>query len=212
MKARYDTQAIRESVPIVQALGMLDVTVGSNGRTRCPIPGCTPSPNSPSTEFSYTNTVWHCFRCVRGGDVFGLIQAVLKVDFIGAMKFLQDRGIDLKKYDVTPRLSLRAFLKDRCDSAWEQWAEESASIKYEHDEKIKQIKALKQVGDIDELDAAMLVSMADEEADRKWYDLDIVGTGRVVDEFRKELKHAQEYLPRPVERDQDPGNDERIHA
>lgn len=190
MKTRYDTQAIRESVSIEQTLGMLDVAVGSNGRTRCPIPDCTPSPNSQSTEFSYTNTVWHCFRCARGGDVFGLIQAVLKVDFINAMKFLQERGIDIKKYDVTPRLSLRAFLKTRLDSAWDQWARESESIACERETKAKQIRALAQTKKIDELDAAMLRSMVDEEADRKWYDLDNFGMGRTVDLYRKELKHV----------------------
>jgi len=189
MREKWGTREIKDSVSIAQALSRLDVPVGSRGRTRCPIPGCTPSKKSNRTEFSYSTTGWTCFRCGQHGDVIDLVRCVTGCGFREAAEWFSGYGISIKKSAAKPRMSLRSFWADRRNSLEAQWSSISSSVTHQRDSQLCQIKARLSAGQIDDLDAAMLSDMAREVAERQWYYLDLA-MSRMSDLYRKELMNA----------------------
>jgi hypothetical protein len=82
---RIDTEALKNAVSMQHLLAILGVDPGTNGRTRCPA-----HRGENPTSFSYTEDVWICFSCGKGGDKIDLIEEVLGTDTKGAIECLKD--------------------------------------------------------------------------------------------------------------------------
>jgi hypothetical protein len=79
----YDVDEIRRRITIADFLRRENCKVGRRNRANCPF--C--KGNSRGT-FSFTQNEYHCFRCLRGGDIFSLYQELHQCNFLTAIKEL----------------------------------------------------------------------------------------------------------------------------
>ena len=78
---RFDLEPLREAVPaVLEAHGY---PVPHRGR-RMPCPFC--GGDNSSQRFSFTATLFHCFACGAGGDVFELVRRLRSCDFRQAVE------------------------------------------------------------------------------------------------------------------------------
>lgn len=97
IKERLDVaDVVGEYVPLKRA--------GAHWKGLCPFH----QEKTPSFVVSPQKGIWHCFGCGKGGDVFGFIQEIEKLDFPEALKLLAERaGVQLPER--------AAFTKDSRD-------------------------------------------------------------------------------------------------
>lgn len=89
MSARYDTDQIRADYPADKVLDRLTtgVKISSGGKSvKAVCPRCN---KSGKFDYSLSKDLFNCFGCdLQGGDVIGLVMAVLDKDFMGACEWL----------------------------------------------------------------------------------------------------------------------------
>ena len=90
-----DTQKIIDSITIPEMLRGLNIPTNKNP-TECPF-----HESSGRKCFSYTDKLWNCFHCGKGGTVIQLVMGVKDVDYFGAMKILSEElDIELESEDI----------------------------------------------------------------------------------------------------------------
>ena len=111
-----DLFALKEAVDINFLLDSLGIKATKDTareiRASCVIHG---GDNKSAFRFNKERRSWQCFtnKCheTHGGDIIGLIQGVLGIDFIGALNHLKDMVGDIEGFKKT--LSERKFERDR---------------------------------------------------------------------------------------------------
>ncbi|MGB9637478.1 MAG: DNA primase, partial [Microgenomates group bacterium] len=91
IKAKIDiVQFISEFLPLKKA--------GRNFKALCPFH----NEKTPSFIVSPERQIWHCFGCNRGGDIFGFLMEMERMEFGEALRVLAKRaGVTLERYQPT---------------------------------------------------------------------------------------------------------------
>jgi hypothetical protein len=80
-----DARDITRMIQVRQLLRVFGVRVRNPKRADCPL--C--KGNSTGT-LAFTERLWCCHRCNEGGDVFSLVRAVNRCDFVQALRFVAE--------------------------------------------------------------------------------------------------------------------------
>lgn len=85
-----ETELIKERLDLAEVIGEYVPLkrMGAHWKGLCPFH----QEKTPSFIVSPQKGIWHCFGCQKGGDVFGFIQDMEKLDFPEALKLLADRA------------------------------------------------------------------------------------------------------------------------
>jgi DNA primase len=78
-----EVEQVRRGVRVRDVLENLGWRIRHRGRADCGL--CM---GNQFATLSFNDRLWHCFRCVAGGDVFSLVMAARKLPFIDALKQL----------------------------------------------------------------------------------------------------------------------------
>ena len=78
-----DAQQVRRMVSVRQVLAAVGAKITSDKRAACPL--CR---GSARLTLAYTDSVWYCHRCGKGGDVFRLVEEVEGSGFREALTFV----------------------------------------------------------------------------------------------------------------------------
>ena len=91
IKSKIDiVEFISEFVPLKKA--------GRNFKAICPFH----TEKTPSFIVSPERQIWHCFGCGRGGDIFGFLIEIERIEFGEALRILAKRaGVVLESYRPT---------------------------------------------------------------------------------------------------------------
>jgi len=91
IKSKIDiVQFISEFLPLKKA--------GRNFKAICPFH----NEKTPSFMVSPERQIWHCFGCNRGGDIFGFLMEMERMEFGEALRVLAKRaGVELQSYRPT---------------------------------------------------------------------------------------------------------------
>lgn len=181
MGQQVDVERLKESYPIADVLDRLGIPARSN-RASCPF--CSSSSNRKDPTLAYGREWWKCYRCDAKGDVLTLVQKVLNVDFLGAVKFLtadlssgaslpQSRAIaGAGQTRLAAPLTFHAFARNGAQDECKRWDAENSIIIHERESSIAQVTAQEKMGFISPIHAAMERSYAVEAADRDFGSLD----------------------------------------
>ena len=77
---------LRTAWPIERALEHYGCEAGRRGLAPCPF--CFHIQATPAPTFSYTDRVFHCFRCGERGDVFKFVMTMEGTNFAGALRVM----------------------------------------------------------------------------------------------------------------------------
>jgi DNA primase len=91
-KQRLDVEAVRAANPLQAVVENAGVALRKQGRD---LFGCCPfhAEKTPSFKIDPIRQSWYCFgACAMGGDVFGFVEKLEGLDFVGALKYLATRG------------------------------------------------------------------------------------------------------------------------
>ncbi len=106
---KYLIEACKEAVPAIEAARDMGITVGRDGRSKCPFCNIT---SRESVKFYGSG--YHCFTCTAGGDVIDLAQRFLGVDAWGAVRWLNEEfGLKLPVDGKTDRRAEREARRRR---------------------------------------------------------------------------------------------------
>ena len=90
-----DCDAIKEKIKIKDLLIEKNIPIERNP-TECPFHS-----SKGGKCLSFGDTLWHCFHCDKGGDIFNLYMELNKCEFIRAKKELAKRcGVELKQFSL----------------------------------------------------------------------------------------------------------------
>jgi hypothetical protein len=116
------------------------VRVRNSKRADCPL--C--KGNSTGT-LALTHRLWHCHRCNEGGDIFSLVRAVDRSDFLAALRFvaelagirLEDRwGADRRSADFRRELAARKRQQERIEEGANKLAALEHALRSERRDRI----------------------------------------------------------------------------
>lgn len=182
MGQQVDVRALKESYPVVDVLDRLGISVRRGSRAHCPF--CISSTNRKDPTLDYGRQWWKCYRCEAKGDVLTLVQKVLNIDFIGAVKFLtadlssgatvpQSRASSqVRPMALAAPLTFNAFVRDGMRDECQHWDAMNSGIIHRRETRIAQATAQQKMGFISPIHAGMERSQAEEVADREFDDLD----------------------------------------
>src|SRR5271167_4714353 len=91
---RPDACEIARAVTVPQILRALGARVRNRKRADCPL-----CKGSSKETLAFTESVWKCHRCNAGGNVFSLVQAVKRCDFLDSLRYVAElAGIRLEDF------------------------------------------------------------------------------------------------------------------
>lgn len=116
-------------VDLVQASGVSLKKAGKEWKGLCPFH---PDEKSSSLSVNQDKGLWHCFACLKGGDVVAWVMQLEGMDFVPAIEFLAEHasialpnrakptGNDASRRSELPRIDVAAGqLRELSDAAWE---------------------------------------------------------------------------------------------
>lgn len=168
---RIDTDALREQFSVSDVLCLLHAPTGDGSLTNCPF--CYAEQATPKATFSYTDRLWYCFRCQRGGDIFSLIQRSMGLSFIESAQVLGGRrptvtGVPGK--EEPPRwlwLDGRDEQRERAD-----FNHLDTAIRHERDARIARASAKRKAGYWGDEEEEWEIGVARATAELLWSELD----------------------------------------
>jgi hypothetical protein len=111
---RLDARGLARSVTVPQVLKAFGVRVRNSKRADCPL-----CKGHSTGTLAFTYRLWRCHRCNEGGDVFSLVRATNRCDFLGALRFVAElAGIrleDRRNADFQRELDARKRQRERIE-------------------------------------------------------------------------------------------------
>jgi hypothetical protein len=112
MSYSIEVEGIRRAVSVPQALATVGTRTRSRKRADCPL-----CKGKSRLTLAYTDSLWHCHRCGKGGDIFNLVQAIENCGFKDAFQILARRaGVTPGKMN-TKAVQVRKKKRERAESA-----------------------------------------------------------------------------------------------
>lgn len=125
-------ETIKQSISMLDICHQYGIQVNRAGFACCPIHG----EKSPSMKVYPGNKGWHCFGCHQGGDVIAFVRQYFGLDFLSAIRKLNDD------------FSLHLPIDERPDREAEKKAREEAYRRRKAEEwRKKQLSALRKARD-----------------------------------------------------------------
>jgi hypothetical protein len=122
-----EARDVRRIVGMQQTFQAVGVLVRNGKRTDCPL-----CEGHSRLTLAYTDSLWHCHRCCKGGDVFTLVQEVEGCGFKDALGILARVAGAVPGRLNTEAMHARRKKRERAESIAAKWdaAERRQRLKY----------------------------------------------------------------------------------
>lgn len=117
------TERIKNTVPLINACNAYGIAVNHAGFTKCVVH------HEKTASMKLYDNKWHCFGCGAHGDIIDLVKALFSLDYMGAVRKLND---DFALNLPLERQSTKQEREMSAKQAWKARKEREASESEKH--------------------------------------------------------------------------------